>query len=251
MNRTEIFETELNYLKNEDMKTFAETILNNLPDYFFMDGASSTGKYHAPYAQGYGGLKRHVKAGCKFLNYAFQLEQYQEEFSEYEMDCAIVAFLAHDGFKLGTNNSRFSVHNHPTLCAEWIRTSEQLDNIIDDDYRELIAQCVETHMGQWNTNKRSKVILPKPSTRLQKMVHFADYLSSRPDISIDFSEDDGANYIPDPKDFKLSFGKYNDYTLDQVYQVDAGYLKWGLQNNVGGAGTIFMIKDYLEKKENN
>ena len=55
MNKTEIFKTELNYIKNDRIKRSAEKFLDLLPDYFFTIAASSTGKYHPAFASGEGG----------------------------------------------------------------------------------------------------------------------------------------------------------------------------------------------------
>ena len=41
------------------------------------------------------------------------------------------------------------------------------------------ASCIETHMGKWNTSKHSEVVLPRPKTAIQYMVHLADYIASR------------------------------------------------------------------------
>ena len=56
MNKSDLFKDELNYLKNEDIKKSAMELINLLPDYFFHEAASSTGKYHPKYALGDGGL---------------------------------------------------------------------------------------------------------------------------------------------------------------------------------------------------
>jgi hypothetical protein len=41
-------------------------------------------------------------------------------------------------------------------------------------------------MGQWNTDKRSSVVLPKPKTVIEKLVHLADYLASRKSLEFNF-----------------------------------------------------------------
>ena len=50
-----------------------------------------------------------------------------------------------------------------------------------------ISKLVATHMGQWNTNSKSKVVLPLPETAEQKFVHMCDYLASRKNITVDVS----------------------------------------------------------------
>ena len=64
MNKKELFIDEINYLKNDDIKKSVAILIEMLPDYFFHEAASSTGKYHPKYALGDGGLLRHTKAAC-------------------------------------------------------------------------------------------------------------------------------------------------------------------------------------------
>ena len=46
----------LNTFGNEDIKNFAIVLLDNIPEYIWHVGASSTGKYHPSYSLGEGGL---------------------------------------------------------------------------------------------------------------------------------------------------------------------------------------------------
>ena len=51
--------------KNDDIKKSVAILIEMLPDYFFHEAASSTGKYHPKYALGDGGLLRHTKAAVR------------------------------------------------------------------------------------------------------------------------------------------------------------------------------------------
>ena len=44
--KSDIFNKELGYIKNEKYRENAKIYLNLLPDYFYEVPASSTGKYH-------------------------------------------------------------------------------------------------------------------------------------------------------------------------------------------------------------
>ena len=46
----EVFRRELDYIKDERIRTSCETILDMLPDYFYEVPASSTGKYHPEFS---------------------------------------------------------------------------------------------------------------------------------------------------------------------------------------------------------
>jgi len=49
-----------------------------------------------------------------------------------------------------------------------------------------MASVIETHMGEWNTNPYSNVILPLPNNKYQKFVHMCDFLASRKFVNINF-----------------------------------------------------------------
>lgn len=53
--RVAVFSAELQLIKNQDLRAFAEYCLARVPEYFFTIPASSTGKYHPPFSLGRGG----------------------------------------------------------------------------------------------------------------------------------------------------------------------------------------------------
>ena len=57
--RLNMVQPVLNTFENDDIKDFAIVLLDNLPEYIWHVGASSTGKYHPAYSLGEGGLMRH------------------------------------------------------------------------------------------------------------------------------------------------------------------------------------------------
>ena len=63
--KVKVFEQELSYIHDKDIKDSASYLLGELPDYYYELDASSTGKYHPKYAQGKGGLSRHIKSAVK------------------------------------------------------------------------------------------------------------------------------------------------------------------------------------------
>ena len=66
---TPILET----IQDDEIRTFAYVLVDNLPSYIWEVGASSTGKYHPAYSLGQGGLMRHQIAVVRFLNFFFEL----------------------------------------------------------------------------------------------------------------------------------------------------------------------------------
>ena len=228
MERTEIFKEELDYIKNPDIQTFAVAALNLLPEYFFSVAASSTGKYHPSYALGEGGLVRHTKAAMRFLKHITSIEQTTNQFTQDEIDCMLVALMLHDGIKHGTEGSKFTTFTHPLVAAEFVSKREELNNIISPEYRNLISECIASHMGQWNTDKRSSETLPKPQNKYQKLVHLCDYLASRKDIEVLFNNEITSK--PTIDTYKVSFGKHKGLTLMEISEQDPDYITWAKEN---------------------
>lgn len=180
-------EEYLESLENEDMKIFAKELLNTIPEYWYSVPASSTGKYHPQYALGDGGLMRHSIAVLRFVNHIFATNIFN--FSSRERDILRIAAIMHDTRKSGSQedykNNKYTRFEHPLLAAEVIR-SYKSKGFINDDEIEIMANAIESHMGQWNTDKRSGIVLPIPSNKYQKLLHLADYLASRKDIEMRF-----------------------------------------------------------------
>ena len=53
---------------------------------------------------------------------------------------------------------------------------------------KFLCNTIESHMGPWNTNNYSNVVLPKPESRYQRFVHMCDYLASRKFLDVKFDE---------------------------------------------------------------
>ena len=157
-----LVEPVLNTITNDDIREFATALVDDLPKYIWEVGASSTGKYHPEYSLGHGGLMRHQVAVVRFLNFFFELEQYNSTLTDRQMDLMRVAALVHDGRKSGDQEdfekSKFTRFDHPIRMANVVRNMEGLNN----SDKDFIAHCIESHMGQWNVDKKTKVELPKP-----------------------------------------------------------------------------------------
>lgn len=224
-----MFNKELEYIENNQIRKFTKLAIDNLPDYFFNVAASSTGKYHPGYALGEGGLVRHTKAAARFANHLLQLDQNKAKFDEIERSCIISAIILHDGWKHGNNGSSFTTHEHPQVCADWILTSELFKELRQRE-KEIIASAIASHMGQWNTTKRSSLVLQKPVTDIQQFVHMCDYLASRKDIEILFDgvvQNEGSSQKEVKlEDYRFTFGKYNGQLITDVAKDHLDYLQW-------------------------
>ena len=192
MNKIEIFKNEINKISDERLRKNLEIIIDNLPDYFFSIPASSTGKYHPSFTLGECGLVRHSKVAFKIAYDLLSISTFNDDFSPLEKDLLLMSVLIHDGLKKGKIEEKYTRFDHPILMGEYIKELKDKLTLKDDEI-EFISDVIKSHMGEWNTNQYSKVILPLPETKYQKFVHRCDYLASRKFLDVRF--DDNNNII--------------------------------------------------------
>lgn len=192
--RIKIFEEDLADMVEEKHKQFAIKMIEQLPDYFFEVPASSTGKYHPRVSLGSGGLVRHTKFAVKIARDLLNLEYNQTAFSPTERDAIICGLILHDGFKhgLADKDNGFTSADHPIVVSNFINGQTVEEDL--QEFQKLLVRVTASHMGQWNTDfKSKKEILPKPSDNVEMFVHMCDYIASRRYLDIDF---DGNPYDP-------------------------------------------------------
>lgn len=242
----------LNTFENDDIKDFAIILLDNLPEYVWSVPASSTGKYHPAYSLGEGGLMRHQVAVVRFLNFFFELEQYNKIMTSRQRDLLRVAGFVHDGRKSGAQEdyekNKYTKFDHPVQMANVIRSYD--GKYLSHEEIELIAHCVESHMGSWNVDKRTGECLPKPEDIYQELVHLADYLASRKDLTMNF---DNIPSVPaavqiNPDEYVLSFGKHKGEKLIDLYRAGDDYCRW-MEENITRPDVQAAIKAIKKKLE--
>ena len=177
MRTIKLFERELNLIVNEELRMQVKSYMEErTPDYFWTDGASSSGKYHPAFSQGIGGLVRHTKAVVMFAEELLRMSSYAYMKDEYK-DYVIAACILHDTAKYGIegfDKSEYKNHakNASIAFNAWCR---------EDGYHPhfLLLNAIESHMGQWSTDKEDR-----PFTSVDRCVHMADYMASRNFIDI-------------------------------------------------------------------
>ncbi|MGN1372100.1 MAG: hypothetical protein ACI4XM_07505 [Candidatus Coprovivens sp.] len=184
INKVEVFENELVYIKDEDIRDSLRIMIEKIPDYFFTIPAASTGKYHPKYAQGDGGLVRHTKAAVRMAYELFGIYKFPQRVK----DLIIMALVLHDSVKKGEIESKYTLFDHPLVAGEFIRKYRNELKLTDDDL-DFLCSAIASHMGRFNTSEYSDVILPLPKTPEQKFVHMCDFLASRKVINISFDDD--------------------------------------------------------------
>lgn len=198
-------------------------------------------------------MARHTVALVRIMNHIFEVESVANQFTSRERDLLRVAGIAHDMMKSGTQedyeNNKYTKFDHPLRAAKMVRNTDGLSK----DEKEYIASVIETHMGAFNTDKRNpNIILPKPETNAQILLHLCDYLASRKDIEILF--DNVPSVVPEEKkevninEFQLKFGKYQGLTWPEIEQENPGYVDWA-KDKEGYAFDV--LRNYLKEKEKN
>ena len=230
--KSKIFDSLLDTFENPDIKAFAKTCINTIPNYFWDVGASSTGKYHPKYALGDLGLARHTCAVVRFLNHILSVDCYRNDFTSRERDLLRVAGIMHDSRKSGNDSeftrNKYTRFDHPIQAADVVRSQKGL---LPESEIALVADTIESHMGQRNKDWRSGTVLPLPETKYQKILHLADYLASRKDIEILFQGyQKSENQSVQTEEYIFNFGKHNGEKLSDVIKNDPGYIVWAKEN---------------------
>ncbi len=187
MTKKEVFKTEINYLKNPKYQENVKTLIELVPDYFFIIPAASTGKYHPQFAQGEAGLVRHTKAALKIAKDILSLEYMNNIFTNDEKDLLLIAIMFHDTHKLGVPKEKYTRFDHPLLAASFIKDNQDKTTFTDKEIN-IITKTISSHMGQWNTNSYSNITLPKPNDKYEFFVHMCDFLSSKKYLDVKFDK---------------------------------------------------------------
>ena len=187
MEKEELFLDELSYIQDEDLSEVLLNIINMLPDYWFSEAASSTGKYHPSYALGEGGLLRHSKAAMRIGYELLSNPSIGDKYTQKEKDLMLIALLVHDGLKLGLPKEKYTRFDHPILMANFVLDNKDEIGLNLED-ATFVADVIKTHMGPWTTDYDGNEILEKPKTKYQNFVHMCDFLASRKCLLVPFDE---------------------------------------------------------------
>lgn len=232
------FDKELNLIKDGLVKKLTKEVIKHADDWFFIEPASSSGKYHPQFALEAGGLVMHTKAVVYFLKELLRSELFPID--EYHQDMLILSAIAHDIKKYGENsNTGHTVKNHPELASIYIEKINKEKKILKNNNDiEYIKKCIITHMGIWGDIK--------PESEDERLLHIADLLASRKEIDIKFSEEEKKNTLPNINDYVVDFGMYKGKLIREV-PID--YLKWGSENIKDNKVFKSLAKQILKEHE--
>jgi hypothetical protein len=147
---------EINSIKNVHIRYWTAGILKQAPEKFWTITASSSGKHHPKWANEVGGLVRHTRLTCQFVDImsrAYALPQ-------HEIDEIKSAAILHDLHKPD--------YNHPMLTWMWLQNKQE--GI--EAWHGNICSIIKYHMGQWTQKPYNKPITE--FTKAEWIMHLAD-----------------------------------------------------------------------------
>lgn len=247
--RINLFQRELSYILDSNVRQFAKLLLEHADEYFFEVPASSSGKYHPDFARGKGGLVRHTKAVAYFTHEYTRASIQLNKINAYEADLLVVAAIAHDIKKQGDGTGKHTVNEHPLLAAKYIEDiwEKYGQELLNEESVAYICDVVKSHMGPWSS--------PVPYSHQALIVFFADYTASRKEIlGLDFIDNNNSEpieaYTPPTltlEDYKFDFGKTKGLTIKESYEKEPGYIKWMANvKDFSNAEVQNLVKEFLK-----
>lgn len=177
-----MFERELGYIKNKELRDFTEFVLSKINPTLWDKPSSSSGKYHPAQSNGPKGLLRHVEATVYFSlewSRVWMLD-------ELETDIATSACILHDGMKYGNGGmSKFCTKEHPQDMARFVELLAKTSSL-NQDLVDKLTTAIRNHMGQWASHATMR--FPEDFDKISQVVHMADMAASRREVSLGFLE---------------------------------------------------------------
>lgn len=234
-NKYNVFESMYGKFETDLIRNYFMDMVQEIPDYIFTMPSSTSGKYHNKTQCEIYGQLYHAFMFWEILNYRLDLKGNKEKYSNPILrDCMRTIPVFHDAIKCGLNGSKYTVHEHPILAAQWVKDTV-VDHDIDAKLKKLIGELCAAHSGEWTTNKRSNVVLPEPKNDMELFIHECDILASRNNIDMIIQAELKEVFITNfPTEecsieevsldtFKMPFGKHEGMLLTEVPK---SYIQW-------------------------
>lgn len=181
----DFFHDELELFKDQTLKEFARRMLKLFPDYFWEVPSSSTSKYHSAWSNTKPlGLAKHTKAVARIVDMLSDAYSLTPE----EHDVAMIAAFAHDSVKYGFTQGKHTAKNHELQGAQFF--DKVASRLMPEGFPllEEVLEAIKYHQGRWSTTEPSKKF-PEEFGRIAQLMHIADMVASRKDITFTFIEE--------------------------------------------------------------
>ena len=231
MKKSSVFEDFLNTFETDEIREYCRDMIEQAPDYIWTIPSSTSMKYHNATQCQPGGQLYHILMACEIMNYILSLEYIKNKFSQpKKRDCMRTAICLHDMIKCGLDGGQYTVHDHPLLADKWVEETV-VKHDIDSRLKKYIGRLIASHSGEWISSNRSSIVLPSVENDEQFFVHLADYIGSRNNIDMIYSDEikqkiTAFQDAPDVSEYKLTFGKYKGMTLLEINEQDSSYIDW-------------------------
>lgn len=171
---------DVNSILTPEIREFTKDVLDHAPEKFWVMPASSTGKYHRPEEVQPGGLALHT---IKCVEICRHLITMYGNLTVEEQSILVAGAILHDIYKNGIEaESEHTRPEHALLVRKMLAGEGQIDPA--PSWLNKLLLAIEAHMGRWSADAVGQPIQP-PDTMLGKMLHIADYFSSRKNILIE------------------------------------------------------------------
>lgn len=187
------FQEEIASLKDQRYKDFIIRVVDGVCPAYFWEREASKGGHHPQFTNGVGGLVRHVKYACQWMEWllrALDTENGKDGDPSPLHDICITALLLHDCMKdgdpakdhLGRSYKAIS-GCHGVDMAEAIFT-RVLQGRIEWREQKFILFAIAAHMGVWTGPEPLRKYRPfnlkgSKARKIATLVHIADYCASR------------------------------------------------------------------------
>lgn len=135
---------EVDLIEDDDLREETVSAIGRMaPDYFWEVPATSSGKYHNPYARHRHGLWIHVKMVATAFERKAESYVRRGVLTDHQADCVRAAILLHDMLKYGHKyeDGDGTADNHDLLAGQWLRRNTDLP--------QAVINGVECHNGPW------------------------------------------------------------------------------------------------------
>lgn len=184
--KARVFYSDLVTIRNPEIREFTKDVLADLPWYFWVQPASTTGQYHPACTVCDSGLLVHTKRVIFFGTNLISAHKLQDT----EMaDILMAAFILHDGRKGGKGYGSYEDYeNHPVLVEErWYKAHPpSIDPAtrepkVPKTWQSQIFDVIKHHMGPWTPEGVRKPLLQYNEAEI--IMYHADYMASRKNVT--------------------------------------------------------------------
>jgi len=163
---------------NPKIQDIALRALENLPDHFWTQPSSSTGKYHPKDEHGHGGLALHTLRVCEIADTLIESQ------TTIDSNAIRLAALFHDAGRFGFKEkpSKHSLDEHPGLSAHFLVVIKNISCSSSPTHQahqdlevnitmEKAYNAILTHTGKWGKHL--------PRTTEEWLLHYADTIAAK------------------------------------------------------------------------